>query len=368
LSEEKGYLSLVLHAHLPFVRHPEHEEFLDERWLYEAITETYIPLIDCFERLHKDQANYKLTISLSPPLISMLADPLLQQRYVKHLQQLIELTQKELKRTIDKPQLNKTAQTYLNKFRKAKNIFIEEYDKNLIKAFKKFQTLGYLDIITCGATHGYLPLMEEYSDAVRAQVEVAIKTHEKHLGKRPEGIWLPECGYSPGVDEILEEYDLRFFILDTHGILYADPRPKYGVFAPIYTQAGVAAFGRDSDSAKQVWSAKEGYPGDYNYREYYRDIGFDQPLDYISPYIHDGEIRINTGIKYHKVTGENCELRDKELYDYEIAMERVSDHADDFIHKRKEQIKKLDGLMDRKAIIVAPYDAELFGHWWYEGP
>jgi 1,4-alpha-glucan branching enzyme len=368
LSEEKGYLSLVLHAHLPFVRHPEHEEFLEERWLYEAITETYIPLIDCFERLHKDQANYKLTISLSPPLISMLADPLLQQRYVKHLQQLIELTQKELKRTIDKPQLNKTAQTYLNKFRKAKNIFIEEYDKNLIKAFKKFQTLGYLDIITCGATHGYLPLMEEYSDAVRAQVEVAIKTHEKHLGKRPEGIWLPECGYSPGVDEILEEYDLRFFILDTHGILYADPRPKYGVFAPIYTQAGVAAFGRDSDSAKQVWSAKEGYPGDYNYREYYRDIGFDQPLDYISPYIHDGEIRINTGIKYHKVTGENCELRDKELYDYEIAMERVSDHADDFIHKRKEQIKKLDGLMDRKAIIVAPYDAELFGHWWYEGP
>ena len=46
-----AHLALVLHAHLPFVRHPEHDEFLEEDWLFEAITETYIPLIGMMERL-----------------------------------------------------------------------------------------------------------------------------------------------------------------------------------------------------------------------------------------------------------------------------------------------------------------------------
>lgn len=368
MSEENGYLSFILHAHLPFVRHPEHEDFLEERWLYEAITETYIPLLNCFEQLHKEGVDYKLTMSLSPPLMSMLTDPLLQERYIKHLNQLIELVNKEIERTEEQPQLNKTADMYLDEFKKAKDVFVNKYDKNLVAAFKKFAELGYLDIITCGATHGYLPLMKEHPEAVRAQIEVAVNTHEEYLGKKPEGIWLPECAYYPGLDKILAQYNLRFFTLDTHGVLYAKPRPKHGVFAPIYMQSGVAAFGRDKESAKQVWSSREGYPGDYNYREYYRDIGFDLPLDYVKPYIHADGIRINTGIKYYKITGEDCELQEKKPYEPQVASKKAAEHAKDFVHKRIEQIEYLDGLMDRKPILVAPYDAELFGHWWYEGP
>lgn len=368
MAKETGYLSLILHAHLPFVRHPEHEDFLEERWLYEAITETYIPLIKYFEDLHTDEVSYKLTMSLSPSLISMLTDSLLQERYIKHLDQLIELANKEVERTKGQPRRKKTAQMYLDKFRQSKDMFVNKYDKNLINAFRKFQDLGYLDIITCGATHGYLPLMKECPEAVRAQIEVAVETHKKYLGKEPKGIWLPECGYYPGLDSILAEYDLRFFVIDTHGVLYAKPRPKHGVFAPIYTESGVAAFGRDKKSAKQVWSGEEGYPGDYDYREYYRDIGFDLPLDYIKPYIHEEEIRINTGIKYHKVTGDECELDEKELYNQEVAMDKADLHAEDFMQKRIGQVEYLNELIDRKPIIVAPYDAELFGHWWYEGP
>ena len=274
-------MSLVLHAHLPFVRHPEHDIFLEERWLYEAITETYIPLIKKFDELHQDEVDYKLTISLSPTLISMLTDSLLQQRYIDHLDQLIELANQEVDRTSDQPKMNQTANMYLDEFKEARDIFVNQYDKDLVAAFKKFQELGYLELIVCGATHGYLPLMKEYPEAVRAQIELAVNTYRRHFDKDPKGIWLPECGYYPGVDEILEGYNLRFFILDTHGLLYANPRPKYGVFAPIYTEAGVAAFGRDNQSAKKVWSAEEGYPGDYNYREYYRDIGFDLPFDYV---------------------------------------------------------------------------------------
>ncbi|SJZ51921.1 glycoside hydrolase family 57 protein [Selenihalanaerobacter shriftii] len=368
MSEVKGYLSLVLHAHLPFVRHPDYEDFLEERWLYEAITETYIPLIEHFEQLHRDGINYKLTMSLSPSLISMLTDSLLQERYIKYINNLIELASKEITRTKDYEQINQTAKIYLNKFQCAKEIFVNKYNRNLVNAFKKFQDLGYLDIITCGATHGYLPLMKEYPEAVRAQIEFAIDNHKQHLGEAPAGIWLPECAYYPGLDKILELYEIRFFILDTHGILYATPRPKYGVFAPIYTPSGVAAFGRDRKSAKQVWSAQKGYPGDYNYREYYRDIGFDLPLDYIKSYISDEKIRTNTGIKYYKITGDNCELQDKEPYDYKIAREKAANHAEDFIFNRIKQIEDLSNLMDREPLILAPYDAELFGHWWYEGP
>ncbi|MBM7624972.1 glycoside hydrolase family 57 protein [Sporohalobacter salinus] len=367
MSKNQGYLSLVLHAHLPFVRHPEHDNFLEERWLYEAITETYIPLIKNFEELRQDQIDYKLTISLSPTLISMLTDSLLQKRYINHLDQLIKLADREVKRTSNHSQKSKTARMYLDKFKEAKDIFINQYDKNLITAFKEFEELGYLELMICGATHGYLPLMKEYPEAVRAQIELAVNTYKQHFEGEPQGIWLPECGYYPGVDEILADYNLRFFILDTHGLLYATPRPKYGVFAPIYTESGVAAFGRDNKSSKNVWSAEEGYPGDYNYREYYRDIGFDLPFDYIQPYINQ-KIRVNTGMKYYKITGEDCNLQDKELYDHQKALDRVKTHAKDFIEKQTEQIEKLNDVMDRKPIITAPYDAELFGHWWYEGP
>ncbi|AGB41093.1 hypothetical protein Halha_1144 [Halobacteroides halobius DSM 5150] len=368
MGEEKGYLSLVLHAHLPYVRHPEHEEFMEEKWLFEAITETYIPLLDHFESLHKDGIDYRLTMSLTPPLISMLTDSLLQKRYLRHLDKLIELAYKEITRTKNRPKLNKTAYHYLNRFKKSREIFTDYYDCNLVKGFKKFQDLGYLEIITCGATHGYLPLMQQYPEAVRAQIEVAINTHKKHLGQAPRGIWLPECAYYPGVDKILKEYGIKFFVVDTHGILHAKPRPKYGVFSPIYTESGVAAFARDQESSRQVWSSKSGYPGDHNYREFYRDIGFDAPLDYIEPYINPDGIRMNTGIKYYKITGDKTSLDNKEPYDYEVALERTANHAGDFLSRRIEQIEHLDNLMDRKPVILSPYDAELFGHWWYEGP
>ncbi|MCK8827184.1 DUF1957 domain-containing protein [Natroniella acetigena] len=363
--EEKGYLSLILHAHLPFVRHPEEKDFLEERWLFEAITETYIPLLNYFEGLYRDKVEYRLTMSLTPPLISMLTDSLLQERYINHIDNLIELAHKELERTASQPQFNRNANMYLERFKQSKDIFVNYYNKNLVNGFKKFQDLGYLELITCGATHGYLPLMQEYPEAVRAQIEVAIKTHKKHLGRKPRGIWLPECAYYPGLEKILKEYDLRFFIVDTHGILHANPRPKYGVFAPIYTETGVAAFGREQESSKQVWSSQEGYPGDYNYREYYCDIGFELPLDYIQPYIHQDGIRIDTGMKYYKITGEDCE---KEPYNYQVAREKAALHAGDFMKNRIEQIENLTSLIDRKPLIISPYDAELFGHWWYEGP
>jgi len=361
----KGYLCLVLHGHLPYVRHPDHEDFLEEDWLYEAITETYIPLICMFEKLMEDNVDFRMTLTLSPTLISMLMDPLLTERYLKHINRLIELSHKEIERTSWQPSFQHLAIMYLNNFCKSREVF-EKYNRNIVTAFKNFQDAGKLEIITCGATHGYFPLMDVCRDSVRAQVKVAVSHYEKVFGRKPRGIWLPECGYAPGQDEILKEAGIRYFFTDAHGLLHSSPRPKYGVFAPVYCRStGVACFSRDLESSKQVWSSIEGYPGDYDYREFYRDIGFDLEYDYIKPYIHSEGIRICTGIKYYRITGTNSV---KEPYVPAWAREKAAKQAGNFMFNRQKQVEYLYGMMQKKPIIISPYDAELFGHWWYEGP
>lgn len=361
----KGYLSIILHAHLPYIRHPEHERFLEEEWFYEAVTETYIPLIKVFDSLVKDGVDFRITMSVTPTLISMMKDPLLQARYLKHINRLIDLTAKELERTKHTPEFYQLAQMYHRLFLDAREIFSNRYQKDLTKAFKEFQDLGKLEIITCAATHGFLPLMETHPEAVRAQIRVGVQTHREAFGRNPRGIWLPECGYYPGVDEILKEEGIRFFIIDTHGILFGSPRPKFGVYAPVYCRSGVAAFARDAESSKSVWSAEEGYPGDYNYREFYRDIGYDLDYEYIRPYLNGDGSRINTGVKYYKITGDTDH---KAVYSAKAAMDKASEHAGNFMFNREKQVDHLQGLMGQNPIIVSPYDAELFGHWWFEGP
>jgi 1,4-alpha-glucan branching enzyme len=361
----KGYLCLVLHSHLPFVRHPEHEDFLEEDWLYEAITETYLPLIWVFEKLVEDKIDFRITMSLTPTLLSMLSDHLLQERYMKHLNKLIELAHKEIERTAWQPQFQNLAIMYLNMFCRARDTF-EKYRRNLVTAFKNFQDMGKLEIITCGATHGFLPLMDTCKESVRAQLKVAVSHYESAFGRKPRGIWLPECGYHPGHDEFLKEAGIRYFFSDAHGVLHGTPRPKYGVFAPVYCRnTGVACFARDLESSKQVWSSIEGYPGDYNYREFYRDIGFDLEYDYIKPYIHPDGVRINTGIKYYRITGTGFH---KEPYVPQWASEKAAEHAGNFMFNRQKQVEYLYDFIGKKPIIVSPYDAELYGHWWYEGP
>jgi 1,4-alpha-glucan branching enzyme len=362
---EKGYLSLVLHAHLPYVRHPEHERFLEEEWLYEAITETYIPLIKVFDGLVSDGIDFRATLSLTPTLLSMLKDPLLVSRYVRHLERLIELSEKEIHRTRQDERFHSLARMYHGLFCQAREIFCDRYHGDLTQAFKKFQDLGNLEIITCAATHGFLPLMEICKEAVRAQIATGVQTHEKILGRRPCGIWLPECGFYPGVDEVLKEQGIRFFILDSHGILFGSPRPKYGIFAPVYCRSGVAGFGRDIESSKSVWSAEEGYPGDFYYREFYRDVGYDLDYDYIRPYLTPDGLRLNTGIKYYRITGRT---NHKEPYLPSAAREKAAEHAGNFLFNRQKQVEHLRAIMGQNPLVVSPYDAELFGHWWFEGP
>jgi len=359
-----GYWMLVLHSHLPFVKHPEYEYFLEEHWFYEAISETYLPLLRYMKQMEDEGINFRFAVSVTPPLAEMMSDQMLMGRYEKHLDKMLELAEKEIVRTkgTDFAQL---ALMYKERFEGLKDFYINYLNRSLISGYRHFMDKGYIDVITCGFTHGFLPLLNNTENAVRAQIELAVESHTQKFGRQPRGIWLPECAYFDGLDSILAEYGIRYFFVDTHGVLYSKPRPRYGVYAPVYTENGVAAFGRDYYSSKQVWSSKEGYPGDVAYRDFYRDIGYDLDHDYIKPYISpDGE-RVFTGFKYHRITGESDY---KEFYDHKIASEKTVGHAQHFVREREKQSEEIAELIDRKPCIVSPYDAELYGHWWFEGP
>jgi 1,4-alpha-glucan branching enzyme len=364
-----GYFSLILHAHLPFVRHPEYPEFLEEDWLYEAITEVYLPLIYIFERLHKTGAKPRLAMNVSPPLCEMLSDSLLQSRYSRRLANLLELARKEVERTRrEATEFLPTAEMYVEMLSKSARLWHEVYDQNLVAAFRRLQDEGVLEIITCGATHGFLPLIST-PEAKRAQIQIAVANYKKHFRRSPRGIWLPECAYEPGLENLLSEAGIEYFIADTHAILYGEPRPRYGVHAPVRLPNGVAVFARDLETSQQVWSSVVGYPGNPVYREFYRDVGWDLPIEYLKPHLHKDGNRRHLGLKYHRITDKTSDATAKQPYIPAIATEQAARDATDFVIKRIEQARELkQNYAGRPPLVVSPYDAELYGHWWFEGP
>lgn len=360
----KGYVSIILHTHMPFVRNPDVEDALEERWLFEAINESYLPLIMIFDDLLKEGVNFKITMSISPPLMEMLEDEYINDRFKKYLTQSIELAQKEIKRTKDDIELNKMAKFYYERLNELLKIYTK-YDCRLMNAFKKFDKLDVLEIITCSATHALLPLLMINRETVKVQIATAVKSYTECIGHPPKGIWLPECAYTYYIDSIIKEYGLEYFIAENTAILNASPKPRYGTYAPIATQRGVSVFGRDIEASQQVWSNIVGYPADINYREFYRDIGHELDMTYVAPYINQKGIRVDTGMKYYKITGNTEE---KEVYNRKNAIDKVKDHARHFINNRNIQIENVYKHMNVKPIITCPYDTELFGHWWFEGP
>ena len=361
----KGYLNFVLHAHLPYVRHPESELYIEERWLFEAMSETYIPLLIYFDSLENEGVKFRVTMNISSPLITMLDDELLQQRYRKYLLERIWLAKKEITRTKDNKELNDLAKMYYYNFKKYYKVFKYKYNFNLLNGFKHFQDKGFIEILACPATHGFLPLLNVTPNAARAQICMGVDTYKKYFGRAPKGMWLSECAYIPELQDALNEFGIKYVILETHGITNANPKPLYGTLAPIISPKGLVAFGRDLESSKQVWSSICGYPGDVNYREFYKDIGYELDWDYIKPYVAKSGHRVDTGIKYCRITGKTDK---KEWYHDDKAKAVAEMQADHFIHSRIEQINKVAGTMVNPPIITCPYDAELYGHWWYEGP
>ncbi|MFC4103187.1 1,4-alpha-glucan branching protein domain-containing protein [Paenibacillus xanthanilyticus] len=365
----KGYITLVLHMHLPYIRHHDRDDYLEERWFYEAMLETYLPLLEMMERLDGDGVDFRMTLSMTPTLLALLEDPLMQQRFLAHLDKLIRLAESETKRLKDDPALLPLAHMYKERFEHYKAMYLAG-GMALIPRFKALQDAGKIEIMTSAATHAFLPLVKT-EEAIKAQIATAVNDYVRHFGQRPQGIWLPECAYSVGIDRILRQYGIHYFLCDSTAVQYATPRANRELYAPLLTPYGVTAFPRDPASAQQVWSSTDGYPGDFDYREYYRDIGWDlgweseEAWRYIKPYVLPTNERVNTGIKYYRITSKGSY---KEPYNPEWARGKAAMQADHFIACRQAEAEHAFGFLDRTPLMLSPYDAELFGHWWYEGP
>lgn len=359
-------LVIALHGHLPFLHHPEHEFFLEEDWLFEAVADCYLPILGMLDGWARDGVKAGITMGLSPPLLSMLSTPLLRQRTVRALQARVTLATRALQEhAADSP------------FRAALVCAVDEAERglaryeaagrDLARAFSEHHHAGRVELMTCSATHGLAPVLLD-EGSIRAQVREAVKTHERFLGFRPRGIWLPECGIHPIALDALAEENLWFTFSEDRAVRFAWPPPQHDVFRPIWSPEGIALFPRDPGSAKEVWSAEEGYPGDFRYREFYRDLGYDAPEAWLDPVHKQGTGgRKNVGVKLHKITGK-VGLDEKQPYDPIAAAHAVAEHARHFARRRTEDALDVEAALGVPPCITAAFDAELFGHWWHEGP
>jgi 1,4-alpha-glucan branching enzyme len=361
---ERGALLLVLHAHLPYVREPGRVS-LEADWLPEAVAAAYLPLLEVLERLADDGVPARLTLSVSPTLLAMLADPALRRQVGERLGAFQELAEREARRTQKDAGIGPVAGYHRDRLRHLVRLWEDRHRGDLVSAFVRLEQAGLVDLITTAATHAFLPLLRHHPEALRAQVALGVGHHAQAFGRRPGGFWLPECGYHPGIEAVLGREELRFTFLEARGVQLAEPRPLASVYAPLFTASGVAVYGRDPDASEEVWSAEAGYPSDPLYLDFHRDAGRELPLEALAPVLSPGDAPRGVGLRYHRVTGRAGE---KAPYRPEAARTRAREHASLFVRRRLERLADLAPRLFRPPVVVAPYDAELFGHWWHEGP
>lgn len=192
-----GHLVLVLHTHLPWVL--GHGEWPHgEAWLHEAAAECYLPILRLLDRLEREGRKGSITIGITPVLLEMLASPRFRDGFRAYLQDRIRRAESDRRDSEAEgdARAGQLAAAWARYYAQAKTDFEETYDRNLIGAFRRLQDLGRIEVVASAATHGYLPLLGR-DESVEAQIAVGVATYRRHFGRRPRGIWLPECAYLP---------------------------------------------------------------------------------------------------------------------------------------------------------------------------
>jgi 1,4-alpha-glucan branching enzyme len=357
-------------------------------WLHEAAAETYVPLLAMLEDADRRGLRARFSINLTPVLLEQLLHPTFLESFPEYVEAKADAArrdQNEFQALGDGGFLEQARQWEIH-YRDVERWFVEGFRSNLIAAFGSLAERGQLEVMTCAATHGYAPLLG--TDAsIHAQVRLAVETHQRIFGRKPRGIWLPECGYRPagrwqpatagappvltraraGVEEILAANGVEYFVCDTHlldrTMLFSpyekfaqmprfDRVPERSYYRPYFVGRApgkVAVFVRDPQTGVQVWSGEHGYPGDSNYLDFHKK-------------------RWPTGLRYWQVTHPKIDLGGKEPYVHTRAVARTRDHARHFVYLMREILRAEYGRSGKPGILVAPFDAELFGHWWFEGP
>ncbi len=355
----KVKIVLALHAHLPYVRNPEEKFPMQELWLHHAITECYIPLILCFRELVNNNINFNITLSFSPTLLCMLSDDYYKTKYRDYLRTIGELLEKKI--SVCRDTELKEALLFLSHRIEKTSEFYNEIQGDIINQFSQLKGSG-LNLITTAATHALLPLLRFSPGLIQSQIDIGQKTFGKKFGFIPDGFWLPEMGYFADLDKILRKFDIKYTFLEAHSVFLGNQRPSYGNFYPSVTGAGLKIFPRDLPLSNAIWSANKGYPGHPAYREFHYDYTFSLNKKELAEY---GVDKIPFGLKIYRISGNE---QPKKYYNYKTAIETVEQDSDDFIKRIRERTLVIQKHINRTPVLTLPFDAELFGHWWYEGP
>ncbi len=356
-----GYFGLILHGHMPYVKKagvwPAGEETL-----FEAMMETYIPTLNILRNLKEEGIKSAITINITPILAEQLADEYMKERFVEYMGAIILRAKKDIIRFQNHHERKAIAEFHLKNSLYILDTFYHNYYRDILGSFKWLRDIGMIELITCGATHGFLPLLESDS-GLFSQIQTAVDTHKRYFKQEPKGIWLPECAYRPkvyknghireNIDYWLNNSSIEYFFVESHGILTAEiveQNNEIGLntnFGHVL-ETGVCVFGRNRNISRQVWDAQIGYPGNINYREFHRK---------------DHE----SGLQYWRITNKSVGLNEKKLYNIEKAMETVDSDAQHFISLLCDELQQFSRISKIPGILISPFDFELFGHWFAEG-
>ena len=346
---------------MPFIRHPEQSSSRQEYWIFESISETYIPLLEVLDRLDKDHIPHRLGLSISPTLCHMLNDEHLIKRYLEYTDKQIEFGERELERNAGNKELYALAKFHYERVLAKKALFVERFDNNILKGFDYFQKKGRLEFLATAATHAFLPFYTAYPEAIQSQFEVAISTYRSNFGKCPEGFWLPEFGWKEELDPWLRAYNFGYTIVDAHALCFARPYAEKGSFYPVRTPSGIFVFGRDFYAAEDVAHMSR----EPLYRYYRRDQGFELAADDVKQFLGPKGNRIGTGYKYWAIGEDGSGTG---LYNADKAIEKAKEHARAFLGSRLSRLKRVSETMEDPAISLCAFEADSFGRFWSEGP
>jgi 1,4-alpha-glucan branching enzyme len=368
LTNKKGLLTICLNVHLPFTHFTSFNELFQERWLFETILECYLPMIATFHRLSVDKVPFKVLLSLSPMLITMLQDEVIQTKFIFYIRHRLEKAEQEVKRTTGTP-YEAMAKHYL--------ALLEQYDAlyrmiggDFVNCLTQAQEKGWVELITTGATSMFLPIYAQFPSAIKAQISTAVSFHKQQFGSRTQGFFVPYCAYYPGLDRVLQQQGLSYFITSGHSVLQGNPAPLNAIYAPVETSLGMVAFPRNRAVSDAFWRSKEGYAWHPSYRDFYRyDTNASHDVMSIDTYnilFMQQDEPYCEGFKYLAMaTDANFK---PSVYDFEKAMAQVSIHATEFIKDRLSEFSGARRSMDKVPHVLGVIDLELLGHRWFEGP
>ncbi len=355
--------SIVLHAHVPWVRHPEVPHCLEEDWLHSTLVETHLPLLEMLFRLRAEGVPFRLTLDLSPTLLAMLRDRVLRRRTLAYLDRTLRLCRDEIERS-ENETIRALASHYEERFLRLRSLYVETWECDLLRAYADLRDSGHLELTASAATHGLLPLLMRVPESVQAQIRAGIRQYVQSFGRLPRGFWLPECAYAPALGPILHREGIDWTLVEEHALTTAPQADESFPFTPGVTADGLYVFGRDQASSNEVWNADEGFPGDERYRDFFRDVGLEAPLDALQEYLGESGQRQFTGLKYYRLARRG---EQSEYYDPALASRAAEEHAVRFIASRGAQLAALEAEGIDHPLVVCAFDADLFGHWWYEG-